>query len=744
MKLTIVTERMKETRGDLTAAYNLIEELKKIRPDLEIHWAVVDPAGRNIPEEFVAENTKCHIIPSYGSIKTISSAVQDSDLFLTFPTLADKDDLEHITQFSTPILQCLEYDYNDHTKGKTVINGIEIMKWTTGLDENSLGIFIKPLAEPSFSKSEPEMEKTFLKEQIELKKEEVHSEAELYFKQNQLFIGYFNRDQFAEQNNDIVSPALYSYLCISKSLRDNPGKNIDLVINMNADQYDQLSKILKDPTHPLYRKEFESIGLHPYNATDKQHFINGKINVRVLNRFPYPQPVFQELIKISDPFIALTGDQSFSEGISQNKLMMYQLMGWKEKFFISFLKYIANVVGKESELFQFYRLQYFSSHFFENVTKEEFIERIKKIDKMLDENKEKLLQQQDEVRKSMLNDKNLFKILPGKLVELMENLPAKVSRQEAIENLKQLVSQYDNKEDKDQSIARSYMNKAAILSNDLLLEIIEILAQKRDVSFCEMAINNGHSSALFPWFERYLIANKENMANMAEDETLNEQIYYLITHRHFTSIKNLYDQFENLQNPIREILLKFLQIGFRPTVFIPLKQIQNLLNIKPDFFEQILLNLPSRNSVINSYFAMLTTTFPTLNVDVRNNDGNSPLILIIQSLKNIRQTIIDDRKELCISLIKHHGTNLLRPNKDGKSALDIVNDELNQFDTRKSSNQAYRALEEIKTLIETLALKNSASTPSITTQSILSHSSSSAQKVNLDNDNDQPRDKKKV
>lgn len=83
----------------------------------------------------------------------------------------------------------------------------------------------------------------------------------------------------------------------------------------------------------------------------------GKRTLRLINGFPFTPKTVNILMKTSDPFVLMTGDQSLSEAISNNKIFLYQTMWWKQPLYKNLLTEVGKVLGYENPLYIFLAMQ---------------------------------------------------------------------------------------------------------------------------------------------------------------------------------------------------------------------------------------------------------------------------------------------------------------------------------------------------------------------------------------------------
>lgn len=242
-----------------------------------------------------------------------------------------------------------------------------------------------------------------------------------YLKKNNLFFGYNNTCKVSYKGIGIFN---YITIAIKKTLLQNRknndrnnDKNIDIIANIEKLEVAYLIDYIKalDPQGA----HFASINFYKYQKDEiklvtKKTIGNGSLNIRIMNIFPIDHYLFEWLQINSDPFVAATGDQSFSEGISNNKLIAYQIMSWKEDLFERFVEYIKLNKNLYYLLYDFYNNQLL----FETNT----LLYNNKIVEMLVNNQNKLLTQAKKLRAFLMKDmplyKNLYKGIKSDFFEL--------------------------------------------------------------------------------------------------------------------------------------------------------------------------------------------------------------------------------------------------------------------------------------------------------------------------------------
>ncbi len=271
-------------------------------------------------------------------------------LFPAYDYLKNNKLLNIINRFSKyPVIIYSEYDFN-------VSDFVDFPKNTyhcmTGFGDplcSGLGVFINQNSKDFNYMLHNKKNINFLKNLYNISHPienllDLHRMHNKYLKKNHLFFGYNNTDEVSSKGIDVFN---YITIAVKKTLlqnrKKNNNKNIDIIATIENKQFTSLVDCIKalDPK----KINFANITFYRYQKDEiklnaKQVIGNGNINIRIINPFPIEHYLFEWLQINSDPFVAATGDQSFSEGISNNKLIAYQIMSWKEDLFERFSEYV--------------------------------------------------------------------------------------------------------------------------------------------------------------------------------------------------------------------------------------------------------------------------------------------------------------------------------------------------------------------------------------------------------------------
>lgn len=423
-KIQFITGVPGQTRGDLFSAKKLIDQLAK--KDVEIEWIIVrdDNSLKNLE---VPSNVSVKYVDSWQNIKNIDST--DNDFYMIYPYLPpDLPDYLEVRPEVKEYLKTLPRDkvlltcteYNAHARNIKIHSSLQyyypiVQRLDTGF--GNLGVFLDSANSgenllKNFQDNEPKLvEKLFSN----------RSESDYFFRTH-LYFGYYNVYFEKESHpNNKIDRVNYAVICIRDALHEykvnGNHKNIDIVINLDAN-----SDLLKAILDKLTIEERKLLGEIEYIAENNSIRLanesseSDRIHLRIINPFPMSHAAMLYLIAKSNPLTMLTGDQSFSEGLMNSKLIFYHLMAWKTNFYDAFLQEIKNfsdvnnLGGEQAVLYQFYALQK------ESISKNQFSDQVLKFYHM---NKEELLQQQMMFTQYIQQHSNLYTQFVPKIMETL-------------------------------------------------------------------------------------------------------------------------------------------------------------------------------------------------------------------------------------------------------------------------------------------------------------------------------------
>lgn len=432
--LVFFTHAPNGTLGDPSAAAKLINQLKQDYADsLDITIVlIVDAENVNKVEQVIPKNVNIFTMPffnmlhekinSAGKKTTLRDLVEQSDGIIFFPTFHFFKDWEvdFIAHGKKPIFITTEYNLHEKNKKIQMENRQDWMaQFNTGLGED-LGIFCTPIKEKPaapLSQITDEADKRFvdflLSSSTDDNRDLLAKEAD-YHQYHELFFGYFNALNNEHESNQ-VDPLLLIEACLEISPEN---KIIDIVLPLStkietSTHYKTMKEIIDYFSNdPLKMKEYT---FEFYTKDEKGKIIpHAKIGqgtkvVRLINGFPFTPKTVNNLMQAANPLVLVTGDQSLSEALSLGKIFLYQTMWWKEPLFTNLLDEVKTKFSSSSPLYIFLQMQLNKS-----ASRKDIIQYLKN-------HKEELLQQINELNKHLSENKNLYKVLPVKLMECMSS-----------------------------------------------------------------------------------------------------------------------------------------------------------------------------------------------------------------------------------------------------------------------------------------------------------------------------------
>jgi hypothetical protein len=369
--MTVITAVPYGSFGDPSAACKLMGNMQKNYPLIRFNWLVIPIQSPNFRLTNYTERLDSNTVTSYelshtNEIVNHRELLNNSDLIISFPThhwITDQH--AFLYQQNIPVISIMEYDSNIYHDVKAnipfnmTINGPMVLQ--TGLNPKALGLFLSNNQPPS--KAELITRLDHIKENSDHPDSSIlnvlfgKQSVDAYLSSNNFYFGYFNKEDHSVHPLCKVNPAKFLMAAIHKARLINPNiKQIDFMIRVeNIEHLQSLQHKLRAKginakicfyNHDTY-SEIRDLDSNSESSFD--------LTIRVINPFPTKPETFQALQILSDPFCALTGDQSFSEGL--DKIFFYQAMRWKMRLFESFLDIVKACCGNNSELYLFYAMQ---------------------------------------------------------------------------------------------------------------------------------------------------------------------------------------------------------------------------------------------------------------------------------------------------------------------------------------------------------------------------------------------------
>lgn len=436
--LVFFTHAPQGTLGDPSAAAKLIKSLKlKYDDNIDITIALIvnkenEKTVRNI---FNGIDIKVITMPTldleyktrdkHNKEVVIDDILKRANGIIFFPTFHHfaTSDIQKLGTYYKPTFVVTEYDL--HPKNKlTQAEKLgdfksRCMEIYTGLAKDKLGIFCTEEQDTSNNRSSlaeitDSSDKAFQAFLLS------GTTAERYHDHHQLFFGYFNKLDM-ELDSQKVNPAMFIEGCLATASAEKDF--IDIVLPLKENKESDPKKNLRNKSVEElleYFKKNPSL-LEGYRFEFWQKNKDGKMTplskggtgkklIRFINGFPFTPNTMNKLMKASNEFVLITGDQSLSEAISNEKIFLYQTMSWKQELWNGLKERVKEYVGESSELYRFLLMQGKSSKL-----------STKNFRDFLSKNKTILLEQIKQFHKSLLEHRNLYDTLPEQLVTYMNS-----------------------------------------------------------------------------------------------------------------------------------------------------------------------------------------------------------------------------------------------------------------------------------------------------------------------------------
>lgn len=436
--LSVITAAPFGTMGDISNACKLMRELIQKNPRLVINWIVININSPNLNltpfvSQFNERNLKFIELQGVDELSSkhypiVKEYLLKSELIISVPTHHWlKSQSNFLYRLGRPILSITEYDFIEYdemkhaTKFLPAIN--QALTLQTGLNNKALGVYV----EENMSSRETMLDAidSVLSNQqhpdyAAVRKIFRSDSTQGYFENSNLYFGYLNVLQDGLHKDNGTSPSEFILSALLKEKYSNNDKaNIDFAIRYDVNQHnlDELHALVDKAREFGMKLYVEYSGLKSqvsYCVGDQEQ---SDYHIRIINPFGLTKEVFRALQVISDPFCALTGDQSFSEGL--DKIFFYQIMRWKKRLFDSFLEVIHDVVGVDSLLYEFYSMQSKGAGL--HLKFQKFLAEKRNQYNNANEIFDSLYVQADKVAEFIRTHKNLNKNLPDSIFDVMNN-----------------------------------------------------------------------------------------------------------------------------------------------------------------------------------------------------------------------------------------------------------------------------------------------------------------------------------
>ena len=187
--------------------------------------------------------------------------------------------------------------------------------------------------------------------------------VEEYQQNNRLYYGYFFDNEQLSPTTFAVKTASYLSNSIMLAMDSGEKHNIDIVIPGFKDAQ-ELQSIYQNVLSALPQQYKDQLGSVYYDMKQQDGTFDripmdgndGPYQLRLIDPRRLERKTVQALLNDSEPWVGLTGDASWIEGLMKGKLVCYQVVQWKRAFFNEFIQYLTAKMPR-SRLLEFYRLQ---------------------------------------------------------------------------------------------------------------------------------------------------------------------------------------------------------------------------------------------------------------------------------------------------------------------------------------------------------------------------------------------------
>jgi hypothetical protein len=432
-KIACICSAPQGTLGDPSSAIKYLESIKKKYPDIDVHL-VVKAAPQDIKkvEGIIPKDMPYTILyePFEKRIHYLERMFSETDGIVIYPTPHFLSQSEYLTvkKLEKPIFNANEYDFDlkYNFSPRLAQRSSVRMGWIglyppifdnyfdtglSGTNRKSMGIFLSDEEKQSHYLSKIQEEDGLKVRNLLFGNEggaDLQQSENDYFNSHDMYFGYFNNLNSLGRKFK-TTPMGFLDFSIARSKGKSEGvssKNIDIIMPIRS-----------DGTHANTQKMFEHIKKYdPEQYTFEyyekkegelkctQKYGNGDTVVRIINGFPFQADTMAQLMRASDPFTMVTGNQSLSEAISYGKIPFYQVMTWTTRVPSSFIESIGKHLG-EGSLLQ----EYFKSFSGENSID---------IASFASQEKE-LVEQMEKFRKILLKEENLSENFPEMVMTLL-------------------------------------------------------------------------------------------------------------------------------------------------------------------------------------------------------------------------------------------------------------------------------------------------------------------------------------
>lgn len=339
--LMFLTDAPGGTLGDVANASKMLRFfLRKYADDsnVKVVWVIRESNGQIKAQDLIPEGLDdLFIIKEWSQILNIpiviSKLLSSSVSIVSYPTpdYIPYKLLSALSIFHPKVVNIGEYDFKWENELNVSHKGIGYIR--TGFSGN--GVFI----EDKIPSAELKGNGSYLNS---------IKDADIYFS--------YHNTQTSERvsNYSVANLLVFSITALQKSLAKEirPSKVI-VVAKASDEDFTSIVNYIKE----VGVGDIATLTFNSPQKTLSTSIGESGVDIVIENIFPLRNSEIIRLLELSEPFCMLTGDASFLEGISLGKIILYQRMSWKSKFFDSFKEDLKNCTKVPQELLDWVDLQ---------------------------------------------------------------------------------------------------------------------------------------------------------------------------------------------------------------------------------------------------------------------------------------------------------------------------------------------------------------------------------------------------
>ncbi len=340
--VVILTYRYEKTMGDVYFAKRLAKQLAE--QGVTVHVLISSHERIEVGHLKDTENIRYKVVPSFskhiiGADRHLTlERIRTAREVIIAPTIQKWKPVKLLAllRLNPRVRALTEYNYQESSKRYETDSKL-IPVQLTGF--NHAGVFVDTMDSPPISAVSDRVKQLFK----EKTGHELESNQPLS-RNHQWFFAYSNLSIESQCDYGIFN--LLTFYHFVYALAEKQGiKEVTLLAN-----YD-------DITRQSFRNYAQRTNSNFHSSQKCLVIQTSQVTIRIVDPFPLTNDDMRALIEHAHPVCLGTGDQSFVEQLMQNKLVCYQIMGWKDHLYANMLQCIHGW-GQSLELSQFYANQY--------------------------------------------------------------------------------------------------------------------------------------------------------------------------------------------------------------------------------------------------------------------------------------------------------------------------------------------------------------------------------------------------